>query len=107
MRETTHLLRQYAVTTEVSTEHFASMRTFLEDELEKRLRNETHRIGMTITDINHRHSDELIFLEDGTPHNITRLACIATGYLPDESAEQTLHKMRIAEGEQEWIDEDD
>lgn len=105
MRETTHLLRQYAVTMEVTPSTFQAIGEALRRSLENRLQEETQRIGMAITDTQHRQQVRTHITEDGELFELIQMACIATGYLTAESAEQTLHKMRIAEAQQEWVDE--
>ena len=106
-RTTEHLLRQYAVTMEVSKSQFDIMQDFLRETLERQLRIETQQIGMTIKSISHRQEPALIILDDGTPIEIIKLACVATGFMSAESAEQTLRKIEIANAEAEWFEEDD
>lgn len=106
-RTTEHLLRQYAVTMEISKLQFETMRDFMRDVLEKQLRMETQKIGMNVQSIAHREQLELLILEDGTPAEIVKLACIATGYMTDESAAQTLRKIQIDNAQADWEEEEE
>jgi hypothetical protein len=83
-----HLLRQYAVTIEISKQQHEMMHGFMRDVLERQLRTETQQIGMTIHSISHRHEESLVILEDGTPVEVIKLACVATGFMSAETSEQ-------------------
>ncbi len=102
-----HLLRQYVVTMEVSKPQYDIMGDFMRDVLERQLRTETQQIGMVIRSISHRHEEALIILEDGTPVEVVKLACVATGFMSAESAEQTLRKIQIDNAQTEWTEEND
>ena len=106
-RTTEHLLREYAVTMETSKETYETMANVMRDVLERQLHIETQQIGMTIQGVSHRNEAALVILEDGTPVEIVRLACVATGFMSAESAEQTLRKIEIANAQSEWFEEDD
>jgi hypothetical protein len=106
MTTSQHLLRQYAVTTEISKLQHETMPDVMTDVLERQLRMETSAIGMTIQSISHRHQPSLFICEDGTVLPIVKLACIATGYMSDESAEQTLRKIHIANAQSDWTEDD-
>jgi hypothetical protein len=106
MTTSEHLLRQYAVTTEISKLQHETMSAVMTDVLERQLRMETSAIGMTVHSVTHRAEPTLIFMEDGEPVEIVKLACIATGYMSDESAEQTLRKIDIANAQSDWTEDD-
>jgi hypothetical protein len=106
MTTTEHLLRQYAVTMDISKQHFESMHEFMRDEIERRLRIETEQISMNVQSIKHHATPSVIFTEDGEPIEIVKLACIATGFMPVESAEQTLRKIEIDNAQAEWTEEE-
>lgn len=106
-RTSEHLLRQYAVTMEVSKQQFETMQDFMRDVLERQLRTETQQIGMTIQSVSHRHESALVILEDGTPVEIMKMACVAIGFMSAESAEQTLRKIEIDNASSEYFEDDD
>ena len=106
MTTSEHLLRQYAVTTEISKLQYDTMHDFMRDVLERQLRTETQQIGMTIQSISHRHEESLVILEDGTPVEVIKLTCIATGFMSAESSEQTLRKIEIDNAQAEWTEEE-
>jgi len=105
MTTSEHLLRQYAVTMEISKLQYDTMYDFTRDVLERQLRTETQQIGMTIQSISHRHEEALVILEDGTPVEIMKMACVATGFMSAESSEQTLRKIQIDNAQSEWTEE--
>jgi hypothetical protein len=107
MTESQHLLKQYAVTSEVSAQHWESMQAIVRDELERQLMWQTSKIGFTVISKQHRHASDLVITEDGTAYEIVRATCIATGYQPDENTQQTLRKLEIDSAQHEWIDEDE
>lgn len=107
MTELQHLLKQYAVTSEISAQHWESMQAIVRDELERQLIWQTSNIGFTVISKQHRHTLDLVILEDGTAHEVVRATCIASGYQSDENTQQTLRKLEIDSAQQEWIDEDE
>lgn len=107
MTESTHLVKQFAVTMEISPLQFEKIGEFMRQVLKEQLDRETESIGMAITDVRHRQDFVTHISEEGMPYEVVRLACIASGYLTAESAEQTLRKIEIANAQSEWLDEDE
>lgn len=105
MTESQHLLKPYAVTMEVSKEGWQTMQHILQDQLEKELRRQCTQQGMTIHNISHMHTEALHITDEGRMVETVKAACKALVYQLDESAEQTLHKMRIDEAQQNWQEE--
>jgi hypothetical protein len=102
-----HLLRQYAVTMQITKQQYHSLRDYIwYDMAERQLRIETQQIGMVIEIINFRNEPTLIFTEEGEPVEIIKLSCIATGYLSSESSKQTLRKIEIDNAQTEWTEEE-
>lgn len=107
MTTSEHLLRQYAVTMDISKQQYHSLRDYIWREiLERQLRIETEQIGMSVQRIDFRNEPTLIFTEDGEPIEIVKLACVATGFMSIESAEQTLRKIEIANAQSIWEEEE-
>lgn len=106
MTTTEHLLRQYAVTMDISKQHFELVHEFMRDEIERRLRIETEQFSMNVQSIMHHATPAVIFTEDGEPIEIVKLSCVATGFMPAESAEQTLRKIEIDNAQAEWTEEE-
>ncbi len=102
-----HLLRQYAVTMEISKLQFETLDQVMREVLERQLQMETQQIGMTVQSISERAEPALVFSEDGEPMEIVKLTCVATGYMSAESAQQTLRKIEIDNARKEWIEADD
>ena len=107
MSESTHLLKQYATQVEVSKEGWQTMQHLVQDNLEKELRRQCAQQGLTVHSINHLHRESVHITEEGTLIETVIAFCSALVYQLSESAEQTLHKMRIDEAQQDWTDEDE
>lgn len=107
MTESTHLLKPYAVAVEVSKENWQAMQHLVQDNLEKELRRQCAHQGLTIHNISFMHTESVHISEDGVMYETVQAACKALVYQLSESAEQTLHKMRIDEAQQHWQEEDD
>jgi len=106
MTTSQHLLRQYAVTMEVSKLAFETIADVMRSTLQRQLQMETEQIGMTVHKIEHRDIPATFITDDGEPVEIVKLACVATGYMSDESAEQTLRKLAIQEAQSDWTEDD-
>lgn len=107
MTESTHLLKPYAVAVEVSKENWQTMQHLVQDNLEKELRRQCAHQGLTIHNISFMHTESTHISEDGVMYETVQAACKALVYQLNESAEQTLHKMRIDEAQQDWTEEDE
>lgn len=107
MSESTHLLKPYAVTVEVSKENWQAMQHLVQNNLETELRRQCFQKGLTIHNISFMHTESVHISEDGVMYETVQAACKALVYQLNESAEQTLHKMRIDEAQQDWTDEDE
>ena len=107
MTESTHLLKPYAVAVEVSKQNWQTMQHLVQDNLEKELRRQCAHQGLTIHNISFMHAESVHISEDGVMYETVQAACKALVYQLNESAEQTLHKMRIDEAQQDWQQEDE
>ena len=106
MKETQHLVKQYAVTSEVSAQHWELMQAIVRDELERQLIWQTKKIGFTVISKQYRHASDLVITEDGTAYEIVRATCIATGYQSDENTQQTLRKIEIDNASSGYTEDD-
>lgn len=106
MTESTHLLKPYAVAVEVSKQNWQTMQHLVQDNLEKELRRQCAHQGLTIHNISFMHTESMHITEDGLMYETVQAACKALVYQLNESAEQTLHKMRIDNAQSDWQQDD-
>jgi hypothetical protein len=106
MTESTHLLKQYATQVEVSKEGWQTMQHLVQDNLEKELRRQCAQNGLTVHSINHQHRESMHITEEGTLIETVIAFCSALVYQQNESAEQTLRKIDIANAKSDWTEDD-
>jgi hypothetical protein len=92
---------------EVSKQNWQAMQHLVQDNLETELRRQCAHQGLTIHSISFMHTESIHISEDGVMYETVQAACKALVYQLNESAEQTLHKIRIDEAQREWLDDDD
>jgi len=106
MTESTHLLKQYATQVEVSKEGWQTMQHLVQDNLERELRRQCAQKGLILHSVNHQHRESMHITEEGTLIETVIVVCSALVYHLNESAEQTLHKIDIANAQSDWTEDD-
>jgi hypothetical protein len=106
---TEHLLRTLVKEMQISSTTFeqADLMNFVTEELKQHLQEDAQRYHMTITRIDIRTAPDFIIDDDGIMRQFYRVAAVAQGFMPDESAQQTIRKIDIDNARHDWIDEDD